>query len=60
VVPGTSGFGVSASIRVACVQLAHRDWHKEMAPGTDVVRGRTPRHYTELARVDRDAGDRRP
>lgn len=35
-------------------------WHKEMVPGTDVVRGRTPEHYAELARIDRGAGDQSP
>ncbi|MGH2702744.1 MAG: hypothetical protein ACRDJ2_13340 [Actinomycetota bacterium] len=55
---------MSASIRVACVQLAARDveeselaWHKEMAPRNDVVRGRRPEHYSELARADRGARD---
>ena len=35
-------------------------WHKEMAPGTDVVRGRTPEYYRELAGSGRNAGDRSP
>ena len=52
------GAGPSAGLDAILVEIPLAlAWHKEMAPGTDVVRGRRPEHYSELARADRGARD---
>ncbi|MDQ4058105.1 MAG: hypothetical protein M3124_03165 [Actinomycetota bacterium] len=52
------GTGPRAGLDAVLVEVPlAQAWHKEMAPGTDVVRGRTPEHYRELAAGGRGTGD---